>query len=552
MQSRVGARLEVAPKKRTVLTADTGWILVLMAFSVALHGWIISRTTVTARDSIGFARIALNLGSPNHGRIVTPGVAPRSFMDVFRESVHPPAYPLSVLVTSFGVRQVMPEGDLPNVMIRSTQITSAIAAVLMVVPVYWLGRNLFEKRFAAFSGAALFQCAPSIAHMTSDGLAESLYLLFVASALSLGVAAFREFSVGKFLLCGIAIGMSYLVRPEGLMVLLAFGGVLAGIGILGKRPRDAVAGRMIALGVGVLLIAIPYMVLIGGLTNKPTANEALNRLMNGNPRASLFKGDVGAAPASTPGLFADWYNAERDGNQAAWASIAIMKETSKAAHYLPALLAIVALGLFRSRIVRDPALASIVFLGIINVCVLQVLAIKVGYVSERHTVVLVLLCCVLTGGVLDPLLARLSTVSKPTRYLSQKVGPIGMLVLLLATAIPVAMRTPHDTRSGHKYAGEYLRSEVGSLDAVIDPYSWAEWYAGRSLYTVPADPEVPLARWVVIEGGKSPHSRLPRFEAAVNVVNDTSNKAELKYWWPTDGTPENAKVLVYRQPGDGT
>jgi hypothetical protein len=59
---------------------------------------------------------------------------------------------------------------------------------------------------------------------------------------------------------------------------------------------------------------------------------------------------------------------------------------------------------------------------------------------------------------------------------------------------------------------------------------------------------------VVLETGKSPHSRLPRYEGALNVVNDGKNKAKLMFWWPEVPEPEaheKAKVLVYRQEGDG-
>ena len=38
-------------------------------------------------------------------------------------------------------------------------------------------------------------------------------------------------------------------------------------------------------------------------------------------------------------------------------------------------------------------------------------------------------------------------------------------------------------------------------DTLIDPFSWAEWFAGRTLYAIPADPP-PLpgtSRWVVLE-----------------------------------------------------
>ena len=77
----------------------------------------------------------------------------------------------------------------------------------------------------------------------SDGLAEALYLLCVATSLGFGVRAVRHRSTLYFLLCGMAAGAAYLVRPEGLMVVLAIGVVVAvwGSFAVGRgtlRPAD--------------------------------------------------------------------------------------------------------------------------------------------------------------------------------------------------------------------------------------------------------------------------------------------------------------------------
>ena len=93
----------------------------------------------------------------------------------------------------------------------------------------------------------------------------------------LGVRAVRRPGVGGFLLCGLATGQSYLVRPEGLMVAVAVGVVAAWLGIARSGRASVALGRLAALGVGVALVAVPYMVLIGKLTNKPTANDGDRR-----------------------------------------------------------------------------------------------------------------------------------------------------------------------------------------------------------------------------------------------------------------------------------
>src|SRR5207248_230773 len=103
------------------------------------------------------------------------------------------------------------------------------------------GRMLFGRN-VAFAAALLFQVLPVPARITSDGLSEGLYLLTVAGALVLGVRAVRRPGVGGFLVCGLATGLGYLVRPEGLMVAGAVGLVAGWLGLVRKWPRDAAPG----------------------------------------------------------------------------------------------------------------------------------------------------------------------------------------------------------------------------------------------------------------------------------------------------------------------
>src|SRR5207249_2546738 len=75
---------------------------------------------------------------------------------------------------------------LPESTLLAAQLVSAIAGVLLVVPTYLLGRMLFGRN-VGFAAALLFQVLPVPARITSDGLAEGLYLLGSATALVIGV-----------------------------------------------------------------------------------------------------------------------------------------------------------------------------------------------------------------------------------------------------------------------------------------------------------------------------------------------------------------------------
>jgi len=550
MDAHVGAKLEVVPRQNLLAAADWGYLAILIAVSIAIHGWLISHTAVTARDSLTFARMALNLGnphamSPNQTDPNSETPRPPTFLDVLRkgDSHHPPAYPVMIYLVSLATGPASDE-SLPQAVLTSAQIVSAIAAVLLVFPTYWLGRMLFGKPFVGFGGAVLFQVAPVIAHITSDGLSESLYLLFVSSALALGVRAARTCSVSGFLACGMMSSVAYLVRPEGLMVVLAAATAITIMGFLRRWPRDQAIGLLASLGVGVLLVAVPYMGLIGKISNKPTFDSIVGQLKGNQPNRLWMKGTTGERAVVQTTLFADWYDPVRDTSKYVWAVKAIVKETFKTAHYAAFVLGLIGVVLFRKTIFIDVGFGVVIVLAIVNTSVLAMLGIMQGYVSERHTVLLALLACIFAVAAIEPLL-KLFRVRASW-------APSLVLLLLVGSAIPVAMKPPHESRIGHKAAGEFLYGKVGPKDALIDPYDWASWYAGYTQYHIPRFPEVPEYRWVVYENGKSPHSRLPMHQAAKNVVADSKNKAVMMYHWPADGPPENATIFVYRQKGDGT
>ena len=55
-------------------------------------------------------------------------------------------------------------------------VASGIASVLLVIPMFYLGKELFN-RSVAFWATALFQCHPQAGQALSDGLSEGLFLL---------------------------------------------------------------------------------------------------------------------------------------------------------------------------------------------------------------------------------------------------------------------------------------------------------------------------------------------------------------------------------------
>jgi hypothetical protein len=537
--------MEVVAPRRSLAGPDYLRLFALAVVSVAVHGWVIAHTSVTARDSIGFARYALGIQNPESAGPFDPK---RTALDVIRGEKQPPGYPMAVRIVGAPVRHwLAPHASKPEQMLLATQVTSAIAALLLVVPMYLLGRMLFGRN-VAFAAALLFQVLPVPARITSDGLAEATYLLGVVTALAIGVRAVRRPRIGWFLACGIVIGLTYLVRPEGLMVAGAVGGVIAWLGLTRKWPRDVALGRLTALAVGVALTAGPYMVAIGKVTNKPTGGGMMESLpgvgrLIGKPQSQ--------APAGGP-VFAAFWTLPSDAGAAELVLPAVLqalKETAQGLHYLGAAVAAFGLLALRRRIAADPGVALLVvtmagasavvlWLGVHGK---ELNGVWTYYVSERHVILLVLLGCVFAVAGLSELRQRVKSYPPAVRTL-----PIVVLLVLVGISIPSALKPLHANREGHKHAGLWLKENLKHDDCLVDPFEWAGCYSEKTLHHVFPDPNDPEVIYAVTDDKdrEEDHARLPRMREARAVMAD--GRSVVAYHWPEDRPVPEAKVTVYK------
>jgi len=167
---------------------DLGPLLLLLVLAMAMRLWLVWHTEVAARDSIGYVRYAWQL---QH----------RPWTDVLRDMEQPPGYALALLAVSYPVHQFA-HGPESTVMVLSAQLTSAFAGVLLVIPMFYLGKEIFDRR-VAFWACLLFQFLPATGRMLSDALTEAIFLLFASSAMFFGVRALQTRSVVTFGLCGL-------------------------------------------------------------------------------------------------------------------------------------------------------------------------------------------------------------------------------------------------------------------------------------------------------------------------------------------------------------
>ena len=510
-------------------------ILIVMALGLTLRLWVVAHTEVAARDSIGFIRYALQIETPPEGK---------TRLEVIREALHPPGYALAVMVVSWPVRSLWPN-HLIDSMVLSSQLVSVLSMLLLVLPMYALAKRLWNRE-VAFIATGIFQVLPVCVQITSDGLSDGLFLFTICTSLWFGVRALQGERIIHFIQLGISSGFAYLVRPEGLMIICGAEVCLLFSLVLRQyswRLWFRYSGGTI---LGVLLIAGPYIGMIGKLTNKTTGQD-LGRILRGmfqgkevepswKARPEALRNIGHSAIASSPTsvfapnfvpnsisnsiLFAawwsEWYN--KGESRWLWGAKTVANETLKGFHYLVALFAVIGLWLTRRSWFSNSSIRLLLLISAGHSCLLLFMAAKIGYVSERHTLLLVLIGCLFAGYAIPQLAAyghrwqqrrkqqQSQNLLSPNSNTINLVNPIGsgsasahfdlieidrpiikrqssfilaLCLLILIVSLPRAIRPLHSNRAGHHAAGHWLAQNAKPEEVIWDPFCWAEFYADR-------------------------------------------------------------------------
>jgi hypothetical protein len=515
------------------------WLAVLLLLVACGRAWQVGHTRMTSRDSIGYTHYAWRLDHEPWLRVV-------------RSEHHQPGYPLSIYLLAKPVKLFVPD-NLPLAMQLAAQLVSCLASLLLVFPMYFLGCELFDRR-VAFWASLLYQCLPAPGRVLGDGLSDPLALLFTAAALWAALVAVRTGKVRWFVAVGLASALAYLTRTEGALTALCCGVVLLGLQASRRwrRPWAWVARAGLGLSAGAVLV-VPFMLLIGGVTTKPSFRYWMYpsewKMAPATPQAAH-------AVAGPP--LAMWYFGAgvKPEDRYGWAAWALLVELVKGFCYFFVLPATAGLYLYRRRFLDRPgAWVPLVAGGVLSLLLYR-LGQSNGYIGERHVLAIVLggvyfavaALVLLAGG-----LARLLPGGRPGR-----AAWFSLAVLAVLTAAPAArtLGPLHGDRDSFRRAGEWLAAHARPEDGIEDPFAWASYYAGRTFqrglpeslavlaYRSPPPP-LPAVVYVVLEESKNKHPQLYYLVGpAQKLVRD--RKGELVQSFPLAHGKHGGAVHVYR------
>ncbi len=512
---------------------DVALVAILLVLAGGIHAWLMAHTTVAARDSIGYIRFALHLES-------------QPWTEVLQKADQHPGYPLMILLVSQPVRHFL-GGTTAETMVLSAQLASAIAGTLLVIPMFLVGRLLFDRR-AGFWAALLFQCLPVSAHVIGDAISEATFFLFLTTSLLLAARALRDRSVLGLALCGVCGGLAYLTRPEGALAVFATLVVLGAIQMLPARRwpwRTTLTGAA-ALVLGALVVGGPYVATIGQLSPKPTMHAISDHLISDASTLPQSESSGSILLAALPAVYLKVH--PYDGQMLTWWSGAwdVCCMMSRACQYVFWVPALLGLWWFRDRLRTTPGAWVVLLLCAVHWLILWRMVIVVGYVSERHALLFLLGCSFWAAAMLTTLVDMLIRRRVSTRW--QSMAGVTLMLLITGFSLSSVLKPMHANRAGHRAAGYWIKAHADPRDVIHDPYAWAHFYAGWVLTEGREPPKdyLPM-QWLVVEQSNNPHERL----SGLGDVKNVAKLGSAVYTWepkPGDRKQRAEPVTVYRYP----
>lgn len=389
---------------------------------------------------------------------------------LFREGLQrfgqQPLYPFLISGVTHWVKDVELAGRL----------ASSFFGILMILPVYYLGKRVFGRQ-VAFISVLLLIVHPYIRRFSADVLKESTYLFFLATAIWFSWRTLDQDKIYGYLFIPFFTTLAYLTRPDGIEVfVIVFFYVL----FVKKFSHPAERGKttlLLLLAAGTFLL--PYFLDLREMTGEWTLSKT----------------------KSVEGLFGfEWI---REGpsfflNRLFHTLKKLNLEFISIYHPLYIILFFIGLWKKRASLLKQGEwfLLSffllhylILFLLILNQTVWSADGDPQEFLfSGRHLLPLILFSIFWAGEGFIEVSSRVHRRIQSLRLFSRftmgkrsAISGVMMLILMLTFILPKTLKPQRYDRLPEKWAGTWIKSQPGTGSALFTTQPRVAYYAGEHL-----------------------------------------------------------------------
>ena len=173
-------------------------LLILLAIAFAIRLFLLFHTHCIAKDGITIIALARDFAAGNFEKVAF--------------SPFPPGYPLLIALA----HNFVGNWELAG------QFVSLLLGTLTIIPLYLLGRRIFDQRVALLS-CLFFAIHPYLGRFSAEVLRESTYIFFFVTAVWLSWEALSRKHLYLYPLIALAAALAYLTRTEGIGILIVVG-----------------------------------------------------------------------------------------------------------------------------------------------------------------------------------------------------------------------------------------------------------------------------------------------------------------------------------------
>lgn len=496
----------------------------LVVFALLLKIIILLQHPILARDGILHVHFA-------HDLMEHP------WTSTLREHPFHPGYAFTIAVASL-IFQVFDPGALaPSQWQWCAHLSSSLAGILLILPLYGLARCFYSIR-TAWLGSLLFLALPWVVQTTTDALTESWYLLFMLAALWTLVQGVRSARSSWFVMTGLLTGAAYLVRVEAVLILAV--AMLWSFVYRWQQSRPlpnwCAIRNMVILSACFLLPPLPYMMTIGKFSNRPVVQTLVQHTES---QSSLIGSDhLLASHRLQDGV--DGLRRETvRWSEALWLVVASMGNAGN--YFLWPLAGIGFVILWRTRR-DDPGYILLLCLCALQLAVLTRLALTAGYATERHSLLFVALAAQTAAIGLITLGQWIRQAMVHGRWGRQLTGILATALVILC--LPKDVQPLHRSQEAHRQAGLWLAEHMQyNYDVLVDPYNWASFYAGLSFNPKRTNSDYGYTLGVIIP--KDTDFNRQREWTTASLF---CRRASIVWTWPEHGQP---KLIIKKVQENG-